>query len=98
MVGYTFEVTNKKTGETYVGKRYAVSFDKNFVGEDAEPAVEKYGRSAFEVKMIAPFESIEKVDEAYEAMKKPAKKAKVEAEPVVEEDKPKTRKRKAVEE
>ena len=101
MVGYIFETTNKKTGETYLGKRYAVTFDKNFFGEDAEVAVEKYGKSNFEVKMIAPFESIEKLDEAFNEIaksNKPAKKAKVEkTEEVVEEVKP-SRKKKTVEE
>ena len=95
MVGYIFETTNKQTGETYIGKRYAVTFDKNFFGEDAEVAVEKYGKSNFEVKMLAPFESIEKIDEAFEEMtksRKPAKKAKED-----EEVKP-SRKKKTVEE
>lgn len=99
MVGYIFETTNKKTGETYLGKRYAVTFDKNFVGEDAEVAVEKFGRSNFDVKMLAPFESIEKLEEAFGEMaksNKPAKKAKVEEEPK-EEVKP-SRKKKTVEE
>ena len=99
MVGYIFETTNKKTGETYLGKRYAVTFDKNFVGEDAEVAVEKFGRSNFDVKMLAPFESIEKLEEAFSEMaksNKPAKKAKVEEE-TKEEVKP-SRKKKTVEE
>lgn len=102
MVGYIFETTNKKTGETYLGKRYAVTFDKNFFGEDAEVAVEKFGKSNFEVKMLAPFESIEKLDEAFNEIaksNKPAKKAKAEkaTEEVTEEVKP-SRKKKTVEE
>ena len=98
MVGYIFETKNLKTGETYLGKRYAVTFDKNFFGEEAEPAVEKYGRSSFEVKMLAPFETIAKLDEAFEGLNKsnkPAKKAKVEdieSEEVIEE-KPAPRKK-----
>lgn len=98
MVGYIFETTNKKTGETYLGKRYAVTFDKNFFGEDAEVAVEKFGKSNFEVKMLAPFESIKKIDEAFDEMmksRKPSKKAKEEE--VKEEVKP-SRKKKSVEE
>lgn len=95
MIGYIFETKNLKTGETYLGKRYAVTFDKNYFGEDAEPAVEKYGRSAFEVKMIMPYDNQTKLDEAFEEMNKsskPAKKAKVE-EPEVVEEKPARKKR-----
>ena len=72
MYGYIFEVTNNKTGETYLGKRYAVSFDKNYFGEVENDklaiAIEKYGRPSFSVKMIMPFESPEAVDAAFAEM------------------------------
>ena len=104
MFGYTFEVTNKKTGDTYLGKRYAVSFDKNYFGEEVNDklavAIEKYGRPSFEVKMIMPYESIEAVDAAFDELK-PSKKVKKE-EPIVEapveEKKPSKRKKKTEEE
>ena len=109
MIGYIFETTNTKTGETYIGKRYAVSFDKNYLGEvdnDAlAKAIEKDGRPAFSVKMLIPFEDMAKLDEAFAGMNKsskPAKKAekieKVEEPEVVEEEKKPARKKKAVEE
>lgn len=100
MVGYIFEVTNKKTGATCIGKRYSVAFDKDFFGEEVEVDVEKYGKSNFEVKMIAPFESLKKLDETFDEMvksRKPAKKAKVEEKEVQEEVKP-SRKKKTTEE
>jgi hypothetical protein len=100
MIGYIFETTNKNTGETFLGKRYAVSFDKNFFGEEAEKSVEKYGKSAFAVKMIMPYDNIEALDKAFDAMKASRKPAKKEA-PVVEEEKeekPRKKHTKAVEE
>lgn len=83
MFGYTFETTNKKTGEKYIGKKYAVTFDKNYLGEDEKLAVaiEKYGRPSFEVKMIMPYESPEAVDAAFEELQKSRKPAKKQAEP-----------------
>ena len=103
MIGYIFETTNTKTGETYVGKRYAVTFDKTYLGDDDNLAVaiEKYGRPSFEVKMLMPFESQEKLDAAFAEMAKPSKKAKVVEESVEEpvEEKPaRTRKKKVAEE
>ena len=105
MIGYIFETTNKQTGETYIGKCYAVTFNKNYFGEDAEKAVEKYGKSAFEVKMLMPYDDIAKLDKAFEEMsksRKPAEKEEVKEEVVEEEvkEKPAPRKRrtKAVEE
>ena len=104
MFGYTFEVTNKRTGETYLGKRYAVSFDRNYFGESENNAlavaIEKYGRPSFEVKMIMCYESPEAVDAAFAELKpaeKPKKKEKpVEEKPIeevpVEEKKPTKRK------
>ena len=82
MYGYIFEVTNKKTGDTYLGKRYGVTFDKNYFGEEVNPAlavsIEKYGRPSFEAKMIMPYETQEILDvvfkEMNEAKKKPVKK------------------------
>lgn len=109
MYGYIFETTNTKTGETYLGKRYAVGFDKNYFGEENNDAlavaIEKYGRPAFTVKMIMPFETQAAVDEAFAEMAKPAKKTKAKVtedtpeeepaqEPVVEEQKPAKRGRK----
>ena len=109
MYGYIFETTNTKTGETYLGKRYAVSFDKNYFGEENNNAlavaIEKYGRPAFTAKMIMPYETQAAVDEAFAEMAKPVEK-KVKAkkepevevepaqEPVVEEKKPAKRGRK----
>lgn len=84
MQGYTFEVTNNKTGETYLGKRYAVSFDKNYFGEDVDNklavAIEKYGRPSFSVKMLMPYETVAAVDEAFANMK-PQEKAEPKEEP-----------------
>lgn len=78
MYGYIFETTNKKTGETYLGKRYAVSFDKNYFGEEVNDklavAIEKYGRPSFSVKMIMVYETPEAVDAAFEEMQKSQKK------------------------
>ena len=97
MQGYIFEVTNKKTGETYLGKKYAVSFDKKYFGEEANDelaiAIEKYGRPSFESKMIMPYETIEQLDWAYDVMQ-------AERRPlsVVEEPKPRKRRTKVAEE
>lgn len=82
MYGYIFEVTNKKTGDTYLGKRYGVTFDKNYLGEEVNPAlavsIEKYGRPSFEARMIMPYETQEILDAVFkemnEAKKKPVKK------------------------
>lgn len=92
MIGYIFETTNTKTGETYLGKRYAVTFDKNYLGEsdDLAVAVEKYGRPSFTVKMLAPFEDMAKLDVAFDEMNKSSQ--------PVEEVKKTTRKKKVVEE
>lgn len=99
MIGYIFETTNKKTGETYLGKRYAVSFDKNFLGDmdDLAVAIEKYGRPSFEVKMLRPCETQKQLDEAFEAMNKSAKKVVVTEEEEVTPA-PRKRRTKAVEE
>lgn len=112
MQGYIFETTNTKTGERYIGKRGAVSFDKNYLGDDTISslalAIEKYGRPTFTVKMIMPYESMEELDAAFEAIEKPQKKAttkkkevvveepKIEEAPV-EEKAPKKRAKKTVE-
>lgn len=76
MYGYVFETTNKKTGETYIGKRYAVSFDKKFFGEEDNDKlakdIEKYGRVSFESKMLMPFESKLAVDDYYDELRKKA--------------------------
>ena len=101
MVGYIFEVTNKKTGATSIGKRYAVTFDSNFFGEEVEVDIEKFGKSNFEVKMIAPFDSLEKLDEAFDEMvksRKPAKKAKEAVKEEVKEEVKPARKKKTSEE
>ena len=99
MYGYIFETTNTKTGEKYLGKRYAVSFDKKYLGEDADRKlsldIEKYGRIYFEAKMIMPYETQAALDEAFNAMQKSVKKPVVKkeekpvvkAEPKVEEPK-----------
>ena len=100
MIGYIFETTNNKTGEKYLGKRYSVSFDKKYLGEDDNEAlaksIEKFGRPAFEVKMIMPYESRAEIDNAFEAMnkeiKKPAQKV------VIEEEKPAPRRKRKSEE
>ena len=80
MFGYIFEVTNTKTGEIYFGKKYSVTFDKNYLGEDENEklavAVEKYGKPAFEVKMLMPYESQEAVDYAFSQMLVPQKSTK----------------------
>ena len=72
MFGYIFEVTNNKTGETYLGKRYGVTFDKKYFGEESNDklavAIEKYGRPSFSVKMIMPYESPEALDEVFASM------------------------------
>jgi len=88
MQGYIFEVTNKKTGDTYLGKVGAVSFNKNYFGEEVNEklavAIEKFGRPSFEVKMIMPYETLAALDAAFESMKpveKPEKKVVKKAEP-----------------
>lgn len=112
MYGYIFEVTNNKTGETYIGKRYAVSFDKHYLGETMIDKlavdIEKYGRPAFSVKMLMPFDTPEAIDEVFASMQKPVKAPKKQEEkkveePVVEEKpveevKPKKGRKKKVEE
>lgn len=98
MIGYIFRTTNKKTGDTYLGKRYAVSFDKNYLGDmdDLAVDIEKYGRPSFEVKMILPYETKEQLDAAFEAMDEPAKKVVVKEEVKEEEEvKPAPRKRRS---
>ena len=89
MLGYIFEVTNKKTGEKTLGKRCAVAFDKNYFGD---VDVEKYGKESFEVKMIQPIESLKD----YEAivLDTPKKKVQPAEEVPVEEKKPAKRGRK----
>lgn len=94
MYGYIFETTNNKTGATYIGKRYAVSFDKNYFGEENDERlaldIEKYGRPSFVVKMLMPYESKDALDEAFNAVKKPVvkqQKKTVKEEPKVEEPK-----------
>lgn len=106
MFGYTFEVVNKKTGDKYLGKRYAASFNKDYFGEEFNDAlakdIEKYGRPSFEARMIMPYESIEAVDAAYAELKpveKPKKKVVVEEVPEEKpvEKKPPKRKKKSEE-
>ena len=93
MFGYTFEVTNTKTGETYLGKRYAVAFDRKYFGEEENDklavAIEKYGRPSFTVRMIMPYESPEALDAAFaELQPKKTKKVVVKATPdAIEDDK-----------
>lgn len=112
MFGYIFETTNNKTGETYIGKRYAVLFDKNYLGDDEKLAIdiEKYGRPAFSVRMVMPYESPEALDAAFADMQ--PKKVVVKGKPdkveddkivpveekVIEEVKPKRGRKKKVEE
>lgn len=88
MYGYIFEVTNKKTGEKYVGKRYAVSFNADYFGEennqDLAVAIEKYGRPSFEAKMIMPYEVKEVLDTVYDELQKNIKSVKVKAPKKVE--------------
>lgn len=106
MYGYIFETTNTKTGDKYIGKRYAVSFDKHYFGENENDAlaiaIEKYGRPSFEVKMLMPFETQVAIDTVFDEMKKPEKKSvkkeEPKEEPVEEEKKPAKRGRKKVEE
>lgn len=106
MYGYIFEVKNKKTGATYLGKRYAVSFDKNYFGEENNHAlavaIETYGRPSFETKMIMPYENQVVLDTVFDEMVKSAKKksAPKKEEPVEEEVAvaPKKRSKKTVEE
>ena len=101
MIGYIFETTNKKTGEKYLGKRYAVSFDKNFLGDmdDLAVAIEKYGKPTFEVKMLRPCETIAQLDTIFEQIKaerKPTGKVVVTEEEV--KSAPRKKRSKAVEE
>ena len=92
MFGYTFEVVNKKTGNKYLGKRYAASFSKDYFGEQDNDAlakdIEKYGRPSFEVKMIMPYETIEAVDAAYTELAPVAKPKKKEVVEEVQEEVP----------
>ena len=92
MYGYIFEVTNKATGKTYLGKRYAVSFDNNYFGEEANKTlaldIEKYGRPAFEVKMLMPYEEPSVLDAVFEDMNK-AKPKQVESKPEKKKVEPK---------
>lgn len=89
MIGYTFKVTNNKTGETYIGKRYGVVFDKNYFGETENEklavAIEKYGRPSFSVEMILPYELKEALDEVVIDVK-PAKKVVIKETPDVAKD------------
>ena len=93
MFGYIFEITNNKTGEKYLGKRYGVTFDKKYLGEDVNEklavAIEKYGRPSFVAKMIMPYESKEAIDAAFAEMQPvTTKKVVVKGTPdVVEDDK-----------
>ena len=101
MIGYIFETTNKKTGVKYLGKRYAVIFDKNYFGEEANELlakdIEKYGRPSFESRMLMPYEDVEVLNAAFEEMK-PAKVEKKEESKVepIEEKKPTKKGRKKV--
>lgn len=92
MYGYIFETTNKKTGEKYIGKRLAVTFDKNYFGEAEDEklavAIEKYGRPSFEAKMLMPFESADALESVFAEMKKPAKKEEKKIEEEVEKEVP----------
>ena len=92
MQGYIFEVTNNKTGETYLGKVGAVSFNKNYFGEENNSklavAIEKYGRPSFSVKMIMPYESLAELDYAFAEIQPTSKKVLEKGTPdVVEDDK-----------
>lgn len=101
MFGYIFETTNKKTGKTYLGKRYSVKFDKNFLGVD-NALIEKYGKENFSVKMIRAFEEQEVLDWVFDDMTKSNESVEPKVEPVEPkvENENKTRKKrtKAVEE
>lgn len=92
MYGYIFEVTNKVTGKTYLGKRYSVSFDAKYFGEEANRELaldlEKYGRPAFEAKMIMPYEEQSVLDAVFDDMKKASIK-KVEPKPEKKKVEPK---------
>jgi len=74
MFGYVFEVTNTKTGKKYIGEKYAVAFDKDYLGEEIDERlvldIQKYGRPAFEVKMIDVGETKIAVDELYDLARK----------------------------
>lgn len=100
MYGYIFETTNKNTGETYIGKRYSVKFDKKFFGID-ESLIEKYGKEAFTVKMVRAFEEQEVLDYVFDEMmkaRKPVKKEEPKVEEPKEEVKPRKKRAKATEE
>lgn len=101
MYGYIFETTNVNTGETYLGKRYSVKFDKKFFGID-ESLIEKYGKEAFTVKMVRAFEEQEVLDFVFDEMMKARKPVKKVEEPVEKESKaeakPRKKRAKAVEE
>lgn len=95
MYGYIFETTNTKTGDTYLGKRYAVKFDKDYFGEENDSAlavaIEKYGRPLFKVKMIMPYEERHALNLAYDEMARMRAEAKIKtSEP--KEEKPKRKK------
>ena len=83
MYGYIFETTNTKTGDTYLGKRYAVKFDKDYLGEENDSAlavaIEKYGRPSFEAKMIMPYEDARTLDLAYDEVARTKAEAKIKA-------------------
>lgn len=80
MQGYIFEVTNKKTGETYLGKVGAVVFNKDYFGEENNErlavAIERFGRPSFEVRMLMPYETLDDLEAAFESMKSAERKAK----------------------
>jgi len=90
MYGYIFEVTNKNTGEKYLGKRYAVAFDKSYLGEENNPAlaiaIEKNGRPAFEARMIMPYENPDVLDTVFDSMVKSTSKKVVEPKKVEKQD------------
>ena len=79
MIGYIFETTNNKTGDKYIGKRYAVNFDKNYFGEvnsdNLSIAIEKYGRNAFSVKMLRAFEDIDSLEKVFMEYAQPVSEA-----------------------
>jgi len=100
MIGYIFETINKKTGDKYLGKRCAVTFDKKYFGETENEAlaiaIEKYGRPAFESFMIMPYETPEALDAAFLEMRPQTKPEPEVVEEPVKEKKPTKRGRKKV--